>query len=226
MVTTPRTAAIVLAAGAGHRMGSDRPKALVRIGGRPIVVVATGSAASAGIGIVVVAAPVGFEGAIRDAVGPAALVVQGGASRQQSVRAALAAVPADVEVIAVHDAARPFAAPALFDDVIACVRDGASGAVPGIPIADTVKRVEDGIVVATEARERLVLAQTPQAFRIGDLREAHARALEAGVEFTDDAALLEWAGFEVRVVAGDPDNFKITTLLDLARAEERMSGHD
>jgi 2-C-methyl-D-erythritol 4-phosphate cytidylyltransferase len=142
---------------------------------------------------------------------PADTVVSGGATRSASVRAGLAAVPAGAEVVIVHDAARPFAAPALFEAVVAAVRDGADAAVPGVPLADTVKRVAGSHVVETLDRDRLVAVQTPQAFKVDALRRAHAGAGEA----TDDAALVEAAGGLVVVVPGDPANTKITLRTDL-----------
>jgi 2-C-methyl-D-erythritol 4-phosphate cytidylyltransferase len=139
-------------------------------------------------------------------------VVVGGDTRSASVRRGLAAVPAAAEVIVVHDAARPYAEPALFRAVVAAVRAGADGAVPGIPVVDTVKQVApDGTVLATLDRSRLVTVQTPQAFRADVLRAAHA----AGGEATDDAALVEGAGGRVVVVPGSPDNRKITVATDL-----------
>ena len=146
-------------------------------------------------------------------------VVLGGATRSSSVRAALAVLPAEADVVVVHDAARPLAGPALFEAVVAEVRAGADGAIPGIPIADTVKRVRDGQVVATLDRAELVAAQTPQAFRADVLRRAHRGEPEA----TDDAALVEAAGGRVVVVPGDPDNLKLTTPADLAGAEHRVN---
>jgi 2-C-methyl-D-erythritol 4-phosphate cytidylyltransferase len=147
--------------------------------------------------------------------------VTGGDSRQASVRAALGAIPDDVGLIVSHDAARPLASVELFSAVLGALEGSpeADGVVPVIPLPDTVKRVRAGFVVATEGRHELVLAQTPQAFRAPALREAHARAVEAGLEFTDDAGVLEWAGYRVKAVAGESDNFKITTAEDLARAE-------
>jgi 2-C-methyl-D-erythritol 4-phosphate cytidylyltransferase/2-C-methyl-D-erythritol 2,4-cyclodiphosphate synthase len=149
------------------------------------------------------------------------VVVTGGASRHASVRAALAVVPAGTDLVVVHDAARPFATPALFAAVIGAIGE-AEGAVPVVPLADTVKRVRDGWVVSTEVREELAATQTPQAFRADALREAHDRAHAEGREFTDDAAAVEWAGFRVRVVEGEAGNFKITTEADLERAVEAL----
>jgi 2-C-methyl-D-erythritol 4-phosphate cytidylyltransferase len=213
--------AVVLAAGSGERLGSPTPKAFVGVRGRPMLVHAAGAAlACRDIAWVVAAVPGGLEDlahAMLEPVGAHAVVL-GGATRQASVRAALGAVPEEVESIVCHDAARPFASPTLFGAVLGALRD-ADGVVPVVPIPDTVKRIRDGIVVATEPREDLALAQTPQAFRAHALRDALSRAAEAGLEFTDEAGALEWAGYQVRAIPGDPANLKITTLDDLALAE-------
>ena len=111
--------------------------------------------------------------------------------------------------------------PDLFTRVVQGL-EGADGAVPVLAVADTVLRVRDEVVEGVESREELVLGQTPQAFRTAALREAHAKAEAAGAAFTDDASMLRWAGYEVRAVAGDPENMKITTLADLAYADRRM----
>ncbi|MCC6338443.1 MAG: 2-C-methyl-D-erythritol 4-phosphate cytidylyltransferase [Acidimicrobiia bacterium] len=148
--------------------------------------------------------------------GPRAdLVVEGASTRTGSVRAGLAHVPADAEVIVVHDAARPLAHAALFRAVVEGVRAGAAGAVPGLPVSDTLKRVEGDRVVATVDRSGLVAVQTPQAFDAGALRRAHAGHGDA----TDDAALIEDDGGRVVVVPGDPFNIKITAPADLEIAE-------
>ena len=228
--TRPRAAAIVLAAGAGRRLGADDPKAFVTIGERPVLAVAAAAAAASPEGALhIVTAPPGLEERAAGCVeflGKPVTVVTGGPTRQASVRAALDALPDDVDTVAVHDAARPFAPPDLFTAVIRTVRAGAAGAIPVIAVADTVKRVHDGLVVTTLDREELALAQTPQAFRVDLLRGAHERAEAAGERATDDACLLELAGGTVRAIAGDPQNFKITTLLDLAHAEARIGGTD
>ena len=178
--------------------------------------------ASPSIASVVVVAPPGYEDAVRDALGAnagQALVVTGGSTRQRSVAAGVDAVDAGAGVVAVHDAARPFASTALFEAVVEAVRAGADAAVPVLPLVDTVKRVREGSIVGTEPRDELALAQTPQACRAQLLRDALAKADEAGLDFTDDAGLLEWAGASIRTVAGERRNFKITTREDLARAE-------
>ena len=223
-----RVVAIVVAAGSGSRLGADEPKAFLTIGGRPIVAVAVREAVSCpAIDAVVVVAPPGDEPRMRRAladVAPEAVVVTGGATRQESVRAGLAAVPANAAVVVVHDAARPFAAPGLFAEVVERVVAGADAAIPVLAIPDTVKRVRDGEVVSTESRDGLVLAQTPQAFRAELLRRYHERAGTDGREVTDDASLFEAAGAHVVTVAGDPLNFKITTALDLANADALSGG--
>jgi 2-C-methyl-D-erythritol 4-phosphate cytidylyltransferase len=213
--------AILLAAGSGERLGLDVPKAFVPLGGRPILAHAARSAIECpDVGSLVAVVPAGWEEAaheLLEPIGPNA-VVTGGATRQGSVRAALAAVDVSSDVIVCHDAARPFASPALFGAVVAALA-ACDGAVPVLPLVDTVKRVRGTTVDATEPRDALVLAQTPQAFRAAALRDAHATAERAGMELTDDAAALELTGYRVSTVPGEARNFKITTPEDLARAE-------
>jgi 2-C-methyl-D-erythritol 4-phosphate cytidylyltransferase len=218
-----RAVAVIVAAGSGTRLGGDEPKALHTIGGRPLVVVAVERAlGSPSIDGVVVVAPPGFEEQVREVLAPIAgssVVVTGGTTRQRSVTAGVNAVDAPTDVVVVHDAARPFASAELFTAVVDAVAAGADAAVPVLPLFDTVKRVRDGAIVGTEPRDELGLAQTPQACRIQLLRDGLAKAEESGLDFTDDAGLLEWMGVSVRTVAGEPGNFKITTALDLARAD-------
>ena len=221
-------AALILAAGRGERLGADAPKAFLPLAGTTMVSLAARSAArSLAFGPIVLVVPGGWEGRARSLVPstPNLAVVRGGATRQESVRLGLHAVPAGTHVVACHDAARPFASPALFSQVVAALTadQDATGVIPVIPIADTVKRVNDDVVTATESRENLVLAQTPQAFRVDALADAHARALAESFEATDDAALVERFGGLVRTVPGEPDNFKVTTPEDLARAESVLS---
>ena len=197
--------AIVVAAGSGSRFGG--PKQFEELEGRRVVDWALVASRTVADGVVLVV-PAGH---VEDGAPVADAVVVGGATRSASVRAGLAAVPSDAAIVVVHDAARPFAAPALFEAVIAAVREGADGAVPGVPLADTVKRVVGSQVVATLDRDELVAVQTPQAFTAAALRAAHTEAVEA----TDDAALVEAAGGRVVVVPGDPANAKITLRTDL-----------
>lgn len=214
--------AIVLAAGSGSRLGSQEPKAFLSVGGVPMVTRAV-RAASRVAGSIVVAVPPGTEqralALLQDEL--PMHVVAGGASRQGSVRAALAGVPDGFDVVVVHDAARPFASPELFESVIEAVASGASGAIPVVAIADTVKRIRAGVVIATENRNELGLAQTPQAFRVAELRQAHDEAYAAGLDLTDDAAVMEWAGHRIAVIPGESTNVKVTTPADLERAEAR-----
>jgi 2-C-methyl-D-erythritol 4-phosphate cytidylyltransferase len=219
---------ILLGAGVGRRLGAAEPKALLPIGDRPILAVAAASAAASPLvrGLVVTF-PRGWEERARACVedlDTEARFVEGGESRQASVRAALAEVPVTVEIVAVHDAARPFAPPDLFEEVLEAVGGGADAVIPVLSVTDTVLRVRAAVVQGAEPREELALGQTPQAFRTTILREAHAKAEAAGASFTDDASLLRWAGFDVRAIPGDPANVKITTLADLAQADRRMGG--
>ena len=192
--------AIVVAAGSGSRFGGA--KQFEPLAGRRVVdwSVATAAAAADGVVCVVPPEPPGGE--------PSAdRCVAGGASRSESVRAGLAVVPDDAEVVVVHDAARPLAGADLFDAVIAAVREGADAAIPAIPLHDTIRHATNGVV----DRSELVAVQTPQAFRADVLRKAHAH----GGDATDDAALVEAAGGTVVVVPGDPHNLKITDPGDL-----------
>jgi 2-C-methyl-D-erythritol 4-phosphate cytidylyltransferase len=192
-----------------------------------LAVAAAAAAASPSIAAIVVAAPSGFEDAAHGCVEglpvPATVVV-GGATRQASVRAALAVLDGPL-IVAVHDAARPFAPPDLFTEVVRAVAAGADGAIPVVALTDTVKRLDGLRVVDTVPRDDLGIAQTPQAFRVQALRLAHDEATHAGYDVTDDAMLLERVG-SVVAVPGDPRNFKITSMLDLARAEARIGGSD
>lgn len=219
----------MLAAGLGQRVGSERPKAFLGLRGRPLLLRAAESAAACPeVAAVVVAVPAGLEadaGALLAHMDIPLSVVAGGVDRQGSVRRALAAVPEGVNRVVCHDAARPFATPALFSAVLGALAR-AEGAVPVLPIPDTVKRVRDGYVAGTIAREDLGVAQTPQAFVAPALRTAHERSADQGRGFTDDSALMEWAGYRIRTVPGEGDNFKITTAEDLARAERVAARRD
>jgi 2-C-methyl-D-erythritol 4-phosphate cytidylyltransferase len=202
---------VVVAAGRGSRFGA--PKHLAPLGGRPLVQWSLEAARFVADGVVLVLPP----GEVLDVEPHTALstgadvVVAGGETRTASVRAGLAAVPEGAEVIVVHDGARPLASPALFRAVVDAVRRGADAAVPGLAVADTLKRVVHDTVTATVARDGIVAVQTPQAFRAELLRAAHAGASEA----TDDAGLVESLGATVRVVPGDARNIKVTTATDL-----------
>lgn len=203
-----------MAAGSGARYGGGTPKQYLPLAGHRVLDWSLAAAREASDGVVLVVHP----DRAHDLEPGADVVVAGGATRSASVRAGLAAVPADADVVVVHDAARPLAPPALFAEVVAAVVDGAAGAVPGLPVTDTIKRVRRGRVVETLDRATLVAVQTPQAFGAAALRRAH----EAEPEATDDAALVEAAGGEVVVVLGDPANVKITRPGDLEAAERAL----
>lgn len=210
--------ALLLGGGRGERLSGPDPKAFALLDGRTLLeaAVSTVEACDRIEGFVVVA-PEGWEGRARSIVGPRPRlvdVVAGGGTRQGSVRRGLKALPEAFDVVICHDVARPLASVKLFDAVLDGLA-GADGAVPSIPVDDTVKRVDDGMVAETVQRDGLVLVQTPQAFARGALDAAHRAAEADGFAGTDDAALLERAGFPVAVVPGDPANIKITRPEDL-----------
>jgi 2-C-methyl-D-erythritol 4-phosphate cytidylyltransferase len=213
--------AIVVAAGSGSRFGDAVPKQFLDLGGRRLIDWAVGAAAAVCDGVVAVLPAAHLETALDGpndtARGGRVTVVAGGTTRSASVRAGLAALPADADVVVVHDAARPLAGAELFERVVAAVRAGADGAVPGVAVPDTIKRVDPSgeRVVETLDRAGLRAVQTPQAFSAAVLRRAH----EGGADATDDAALVEALGATVVVVDGDAANLKITGPDDLARAE-------
>jgi len=222
-----RTAAVVPAAGRGERLGPGAPKALRNLAGQPLLVHAVRALADArSIDVVVVAAPEGEQTAVRLLLGPVVadaelVVVPGGESRQESVALALQALPDDVDVVLVHDAARPLMPSDVVDAVATAVRDGADAVVPGVPVTDTIKQVDPaGRVERTVDRTALRAAQTPQGFARIVLESAHRVAAENGVEdITDDAGLVEQAGHQVLVIPGSEDGFKVTRPLDLVLAQ-------
>ena len=149
-------------------------------------------------------------------------IILGGATRQESVAAALRYLEDSVEVVLVHDAARPLTPSMIFDSVASEVLSSGTGVVPGLPVADTIKRTDDeGLVVETVDRSVLMAVQTPQGFPRAHLVAAHESATE---EFTDDSALVAAAGYPVSVIAGDQLAFKITTAWELRRAEQLFTG--
>jgi len=205
---------VVVAAGTGERFGG--PKQFAMLGGRPLVAWALDAARSVSAGVVLVV-PAEHQGAAGGLGADA--VVAGGPTRSDSVRAGLAAVPDDAEIVVVHDGARPLATSSLFRAVVGAVEDGAEAAVPALAVADTLKIVEDGTVTATLERTGVVAVQTPQAFRADLLRRAHRSRADA----TDDAALAEAVGATVRVVPGEPANVKVTTPADLELVQGMVS---
>ncbi|MGO2110214.1 MAG: 2-C-methyl-D-erythritol 4-phosphate cytidylyltransferase, partial [Pseudoclavibacter sp.] len=228
---TPRTGLVLVAAGRGTRLDAGRPKALVDVAGRTMLEHALlAFRGFPGKLTVAVAAPADHLELVGDiasaALGEAGVddvtfaVVAGGASRQSSVAAALDALPADCDVVLVHDAARALAPRALAERVAGAVRATGDGVVPVLPVVDTIKRLDGDAVVETPDRAMLGAAQTPQGFPAAALREAYRAA---SVEYTDDAALAAAAGLRVRTVPGDALAFKITRPDDLDRAVRELS---
>ena len=218
-----RTAAIVPAAGRGERLGPGAPKALRTLAGQPMLLHAVRALAAArSIDLVVVAAP---EDGVDEARSILAgldteaeiVIVSGGETRQDSVARALLALPVDVDVVLVHDAARPLVPPDVVDRVSAAVRGGHDAVIPTLGVVDTIKEVDDGVVVGTLDRSRVHAVQTPQGFARAVLQRAHASS--EGSDATDDAGLVERMGVVVHTVAGDEEAFKITRPLDLVLAE-------
>jgi 2-C-methyl-D-erythritol 4-phosphate cytidylyltransferase len=209
--------AVLVAAGRGERLGGDRPKAFARLGELPLLAEPLRRLdESEWIDAIVVVAPEGWEEPailLAEEIGATkvAACVPGGSTRSGSVRAGLAEVPDDAAVVLVHDAARPLVPPELVPRLLEALGEGFDGAIPGVPVADTVKRARDDVVVETLARDELVAVQTPQAFVASVLRAA------AAGEGSDCASLVEAAGGRVKVVAGDERLLKVTTPADLAR---------
>ena len=206
----PHVWSIVVAAGSGLRFGERKQFASLR--GVSVLQrsVAAAAAVSDGIVIVVPADATSTPG-VSTAVTSEVLTVAGGPTRAASVRAGLARIPEECDVILVHDAARPLATADLFSAVAEAVVAGADAVVPGVPIADTVRHLDVGAI----DRSALVAVQTPQGFRADVLRRAH----ESGAGATDDATLAELAGATITVIEGEPSNRKITDRIDLIAAE-------
>jgi 2-C-methyl-D-erythritol 4-phosphate cytidylyltransferase len=214
--------AVLAAAGRGERLGSDRPKAFARLGGRPLLAESLERLeGSEWIEFIVIAAPAEWEEpaillAEELGAGKVSSVVTGGASRSESVREALAEVADDAAVVLVHDAARPLLPDEVIERVLAPLSEGWDGVVPGLPVSDTVKRVEGDAVVETLQRGDLVAVQTPQAFIASVLRDALAGDI---TQASDCASLVEARGGRVKVVEGDQRLLKVTTAEDLAQVE-------
>jgi 2-C-methyl-D-erythritol 4-phosphate cytidylyltransferase len=226
------TWAVVVAGGAGERLGADRAKAYVRFGERTLL------AASLELfehhdaidGIVCVV-PEGYEERttlLADdlALSKLAAAVVGGPTRARSVALGIAEVPDRASFVLVHDAARPLASPELIDRVLDGLAGGADGVVPGLPVVDTLKRVEGGRIVDTVERGGLVGVQTPQGFVLEVLRDAYQRLDDEAIDrATDCSSIVELAGGGGRIVwvAGERDNLKVTTQHDLERARALLA---
>ena len=211
--------AVLVAAGRGERLGEARPKAFVRLGELPLLAEPLRRLDESELidAVVLVAPPEWEEPAIllAEELGASKVTacVTGGESRTDSVRAGVAEVPDDVAVILVHDAARPLLPDEVIVRLLAALEDGCDGAVPVLPVTDTVKRVRDGVVDETLVRDDLVSVQTPQAFNAAALRSA----LAADTQGSDCASLVEANGGRIRTVEGDERLLKVTTRADLDR---------
>ena len=213
------TWAVVAAAGRGDRLGLDRPKAFAKLNGRPLLAESLERLEdSEWVDAIVVVAPEEWEEPsilLAEEIGAGKLTacVTGGASRAASVRAGLAEVPEDALVVLVHDAARPLLPAEVVERVLTPLGEGWDGAVPALPVADTLKRAgDDGTVLETVDRSGLHAVQTPQAFLASVLREALAGELQSA---TDCAGLVEKRGGRIRLVEGDRRLVKVTTQADL-----------
>lgn len=231
VIPVPRVAIIVVAAGSGQRLGAGAPKAFVGIDEHTVLRHALAGVFAAPYAQVIVVAPADRVGdALTDAREAAGAerrdlvsVVAGGATRQQSVAAGLAAVWPDVDDVLVHDAARALTPHAVFERVIDALRAGRDAVLPVLPVIDTIKRVDGDAVVEAVDRASLTAAQTPQGFRRAVLDAAYAGASD---DHTDDAALVQAAGLAVWTVSGDERAFKITTPADLERARMLLGAPD
>lgn len=215
-------AGIVVAAGEGSRLGADVPKAFVEVAGAALVAHAVAGLLAADVAPVVVVVPDGWEERAADDLHPDVVVVTGGDTRTASVAAGLAALPDTVDVVAVHDAARPLTPVEVIADAVVAVRDDVVAAAPGLPVADTLKRIGDDCrVVGTVDRSDLVAIQTPQVFRRDVLAAGHDRVRDEGGVATDDLALVEdlLADGEVRgrivVTPGSALGLKVTQPADV-----------
>jgi 2-C-methyl-D-erythritol 4-phosphate cytidylyltransferase len=219
--------AVLVAAGRGERFGGDRPKAFAKLRGRVMLAESLERLErSDWIEAIVIVAPAEWEEpsillAEELSAGKVSSCVPGGASRAESVHAGVAEVPDETPVILVHDAARPLLPEVVIERVITALGDGWDGAVPALPVADTIKRAgKDGAVLETLDRSGLVAVQTPQAFGSAALRSALGRDL---ANVTDCAGLVEAGGGRVRTVEGDPRLLKVTTPSDLALVETLLA---
>jgi 2-C-methyl-D-erythritol 4-phosphate cytidylyltransferase len=214
--------AVLAAAGRGERLGSDRPKAFARLGGRPLLAESLERLDNSDwIDAIVIAAPPDWEEpsilvAEEIAATKVSSAVTGGESRSESVRLALEEVPEEAAVVLVHDAARPLLSEDVIGRVLAPLSEGWDGVVPVVPLADTVKRIEGDRVVETLSRDDLVAVQTTQAFLTDVLRRAVSGDVSSA---TDCASLVESQGGRIKVVEGDPRLLKVTEADDLALVE-------
>ena len=220
---------LIPAAGSGKRMGADRNKLLLKVRSKTLIAwtLLAAEAASTISWIGVISQPHDWED-LNEVLADLKLskpveIITGGYTRQESVHKGLQALPKSAEQILIHDGARCLATPNLFNDCAKAIVN-CSGLIAAIPVKDTIKVVgKSGIIESTPSREKLWAAQTPQGFDVKLLKECHAEGIRQGWEVTDDAALFEKCGIEVRIVPGEETNLKVTTPQDLAIAEFILS---
>lgn len=219
--------AVVLAAGSGQRVGSDIPKQFLSLGGRPMLHRSLAAFEQAGeVDSVIVALPASENAASPELDGFPKLVarVPGGDTRQASLAQALAHLPEATDTVMVHDAARPLLDRRLVRDLLAALDEGCDGVIPATPLEDTIKKVSDQRLVEQEVDRRGIWrVQTPQLFRRAALEDSLTRAIESGMQSTDCSQMLTAAGYRVRVIEGDPLNFKVTRAPDLWLAERVLA---
>lgn len=220
---------LIPAAGSGKRMGANRNKLLLQVRSKPLIawtlLAAEAASSISWIGIVSQSPDWDdFKSIIADLkLKKTIALIPGGATRQESVYNGLQALPTNAEQVLIHDGARCLVTPNLFDACSDAILH-CSGLIAAIPVKDTIKVVDDnGIITSTPARKQLWAAQTPQGFDVNLLKHCHAEGVRQGWEVTDDAALFEKCGLEVRIVPGEETNLKITTPQDLAIAEFILS---
>jgi 2-C-methyl-D-erythritol 4-phosphate cytidylyltransferase len=225
--------AIIVAAGRGYRLGGPLPKQYLTLGGEPILrrtIMAFASHEQIdAVQVIIHPADAALYAGATQGLPKLKSVQFGGDTRQESVRRGLESIAKlGPKKVLIHDAVRPFVTPDTIAAVLAALAHETS-AIVGVPLTDTLKRVENGIITATVPRQDFYRAQTPQGFRFDDILKAHRNAAiaktsaGAAIEFTDDAMIAEWAKLKVRMIEGTENNFKITTQADLARAELMLS---
>ena len=216
-----KVAAVIVAGGSGLRAGGDIPKQYQHLGVRAVIALTIDAfACHPEVDLIQPVIGQGHEELFAQAAGDAAALapVSGGTTRQASVKAGLDALKAyKPDAVLIHDAARPFVPARIISETIEALNTS-DGALPVLPVVDTIKRVQNGLIAETVDRNTLRAAQTPQGFKFGKIYDAHQNAQKTETEFTDDAAIAEWAGLAISLVDGAPENKKLTTEQDIAEA--------
>ncbi len=220
---------LIVAAGRGYRLGGALPKQYLPLAGQPIlrhtIQALTRHAVIGAVQVVIHPDDEALYTAATEGLDKLCPVLFGGATRQDSARLGLEGIAGlHPEMVLIHDAVRPFVTPQTISAILEALTRSPA-ALAGVPLADTLKRVENGIITGTVDRQGLYRAQTPQGFRYAEIMAAHRHAVQTAPqrEFTDDAMVAEYAGLRVEMVPGSEDNFKITTAADLARAETMLN---